>query len=269
MSKAKDSTLKHKPVVIWLVGIALLATFVVAAFTLARVNRLHRFFNAVSDEYRAVGGPAPSVQEPGNTGNSGNIVGGDADGRDITCATVEPDVLSDPSIGDPSAPVTIVEYSDFECPFCSRFVTGAYPQIKSEYIDTGKVRLVFKDFPLEQAHPLAVPTALMANYIAQELGEKAFFAFHDKVFFNQNQLSENTITSWAREVGLSEQQLASSRDDSTLLAEIFADRDEGAQAGISGTPSFIINGELVAGAQPFAVFQQSIEAALAGEGCEG
>ncbi|MGI9255540.1 MAG: DsbA family protein [Salinispira sp.] len=163
---------------------------------------------------------------------------------------------------DPDAPVVIVEYSDFECPFCAQFVIGAYPQIKSTYIDSGIARIVFKDFPLDNYHPLAIPAAVAANCVAQELGDAAFFAYHDRLFFQQSELSESTIINWARDAGLSDEQINACIADPSMEDEILADRSEGSRAGIDGTPSFVINGELIVGAQPYAVFKQSIERAL-------
>ena len=264
MSKSKKTAPLGNTVIIGLFAVALVANLFFAIFTMARVNRLHVFYDTFSADYRSLSGggqaqapiaenpPAPVAEAPA-----------------VNCVDGTIDMLSDPSIGDPNAPVTIVEYSDFECPFCARFITGAYPRIKSEYVETGKVRIIFKDFPLDHAHPLAIPAALTANCVAQELGDQAFFAYHDRIFLQQSALSQSNITAWAKDFGLSEQQINACLNDSVMLDEIFADRAEGTSLGINGTPSFVINGELVVGAQPFEVFQQSIENALAGGSCEG
>lgn len=87
----------------------------------------------------------------------------------------------DPALGDPNAPVTIIEFSDFECPFCRRFWQETLPQIKAEYIDTGKARFVYRDFPLSM-HPGAFPAALAAN-CANQQGK--FWEMHDKIFSEQ------------------------------------------------------------------------------------
>lgn len=247
-------------VLLWLFAVALVANLFFGIFTLARVNRLHRFFESFSSDYRSLSDPpaaAPVAEDNPPP---------EADAP-ISCVDWDLDLSSDPSIGDPNAPVTIVEYSDFECPFCARFVTGAYPRIKSDYVDAGLVRLVYKDYPLDSIHPLAIPAALTANCVAQELGDQVFFAYHDTIFLQQSQLSESNIEAWAREMGLTDEQIDTCRNDSAMLDEIIADRTEGSRVGITGTPSFVINGELLIGAQPFEVFQQSIDNALAGTGC--
>ena len=272
MSKLKVSSPEGNSVLLWLFAVALVANLVLAIFTLGRVSRLHMFYDTFSADYRSLGNRQAGA--PVAEGNSPPTVddpspaAGTVEEPAITCVDRELDLSSDPSIGDPNAPVTIVEYSDFECPFCARFVTGAYPRIKSNYVDTGKVRIVYKDFPLDHIHPLAVPAALVGSCIAREFGDQVFFAYHDLVYLQQTSLSESTIDAWARDLGLSDEQLNSCRNDPTMVDEIFADRDEGSGVGITGTPSFVINGELVVGAQSFEIFEQSIENALAGQGCE-
>jgi protein-disulfide isomerase len=88
----------------------------------------------------------------------------------------------DPSLGDPNAPVTIIEFSDFQCPYCRRFWEQTLPQLKSEYIDTGKVRLVYRDYPLSTIHPGALPAAMAAG-CANEQGK--FWEYHDQIFEEQ------------------------------------------------------------------------------------
>ncbi|MGI9256594.1 MAG: DsbA family protein [Salinispira sp.] len=262
MNTSKKSPGKAIPasiIILLCLSAAVLAiNLIFSVSTNVRVNRLHQFYNAFSADYRSLGGGGnqaiPGVGEP-----TPDSAGG---AESITCADGDIDIASDPSVGSPDAPVVIVEYSDFECPFCARFVTGVYPQIKSAYIDSGQARLVFKDFPLDRSHPLAIPAAVAANCVARELGDEAFFAYHDRLFFQQTALSEQNIMDWAREAGLSDAQIKACTADSSMVDEILADRSEGSSLGISGTPSFVINGEIVVGAQPFSVFKQSIDRAL-------
>ena len=109
----------------------------------------------------------------------------------------------DSILGDPNAPVTIIEFSDYECPFCARFYLNTLPQLKSEYIDTGKVRLIYRDFPLG-FHQNAQKAA-EATEVARELGgDNAFWKMHDKIFENQDALSENDLIKYAKEIGLND-----------------------------------------------------------------
>jgi protein-disulfide isomerase len=202
-------------------------------------------------------------------------VGGDGGGQRAAIGDIadlgEPSAIQedlgdeDPFIGDPDAPVTIVEFSDFQCPFCRRYFMDTYPQLKSEYIDTGKVKLVFRDFPL-QFHDAARPSALAAE-CADEQGK--FWEYHDAMFFEQNKQGSGTISygaaelkQWARQVGLNGGQFDQCLDSEKYGDEVDADFEAGKSAGVSGTPSFFVNGKILVGAQPFSTFPQAIEAEL-------
>ena len=167
----------------------------------------------------------------------------------------------DPFLGDEDAPVTIVEFSDYECPFCARFYSQTLAQIKSKYIETGKVKFVYRDFPLG-FHQQAIPAAIAAN-CAGEQGK--YFEFHDKVFTNGGSGGKSgaDYKQWAKEIGVDVAAWEQCLDDPKQAAEIQKDLSDGSAAGISGTPGFIIEGQLVSGAQPFSAFEQIIEAALA------
>lgn len=167
-------------------------------------------------------------------------------------------VDDDPFLGKEGAPITIVEFSDYQCPYCGRFYTQTLPLIKSNYIDTGKVKFVYRDFPLS-FHPEATPAALATN-CAGEQGK--FWEFHDKVYRSQDNLSSENYQTWAGELGLDLDQWGGCLTDPEQAAEIRKDFNDGGTAGVSGTPAFFINGNLVSGAQPFTVFQQIIEAEL-------
>ncbi len=169
----------------------------------------------------------------------------------------------EPLKGQSNAPVTIVEFSDFECPFCGRFYSGTLPQIDKEYIQTGKVKLYYMDFPLS-FHPQAEPAALAAA-CAQEQGK--FWEFHDKVFADQQSLSDDTYKKWAKELGLNEQQFSTCYTSKKYLSEVQGDFDTGSKAGVSGTPSFrVCKGTAgcttIVGAQPFSAFKSAIDARL-------
>ena len=165
----------------------------------------------------------------------------------------------DPVKGDKDAPVTIVEWSDFECPFCARFYRDTYSQIIQNYIDTGKAKLVFRDYPLS-FHPNAQKAA-EASECADDQGK--FWEMHDKIFENQGTLSTDNFKAWAVELGLDATEFNDCLDSGKHAAETAKDLADGSAAGIRGTPGFIINGQLVSGAQPYANFAAAIDAALA------
>ena len=175
--------------------------------------------------------------------------------------TARADIDSDDDAvkGNSDAPVEIVEFSDFQCPFCERFYTDTLPQLESEYINTGKVKLAFRDFPLS-IHPMAKPAALAAE-CAGDQGK--YWEYHDKIFENQGRLSADVWDDFATEIGLNVGTFNSCVSSGKHNAEIDADFAAGRAAGVTGTPAFFINGKLLVGAQPFEAFKQVIDAELA------
>ncbi|HSN75143.1 MAG TPA: thioredoxin domain-containing protein [Anaerolineae bacterium] len=170
------------------------------------------------------------------------------------------------SKGSADAPVTILEYSDYQCPFCSRWVDETYPVILQEYIDSGKVRLEFRDFPLDSLHPNATPAAVAAR-CAGEQGD--YWGMHDLLFGNQGQWSNvadpsELFTGYAGEMGLDTEAFAGCLTSGQFDEAIAQDLLAGQMAGITGTPSFLLNGNLLVGAQPASVFQQALDTLLAG-----
>ncbi|MFH1409502.1 MAG: thioredoxin domain-containing protein [Nanoarchaeota archaeon] len=166
---------------------------------------------------------------------------------------------TDPVKGDANAPVTIIEWSDFECPFCSRFYTQTYGQIVEKYVDTGKVKIVFKDFPLS-FHQQAQKAAEAAQ-CAHDQGK--FWEMHDKIFENQGSISVANYKAWAAELGLNKADFDACLDSGKHAAETAKDMSDGTTGGIRGTPGFLINGQLLSGAQPFQAFEAVIEQKLA------
>ncbi len=191
-------------------------------------------------------------QITGNVVNAGNQVPGN-----VVKAEVSAD--DDAVLGDKNAPVEIIEFSDYQCPFCARFWSDTLPSIKSEYIDAGKVKLVYRDFPLESIHPMALPAAVAAECVREKGGDSAYFEYHDKIFANQQALNSANLKAWAKELG---HNIDSCLDSNKFANEVRKDTSDGSASGVQGTPAFFINGQLVSGAQPFSVFQQIIEAEL-------
>ncbi len=164
----------------------------------------------------------------------------------------------DPVKGSGNAPVTIIEFGDFQCPFCARFFFDTLPSIQSEYIDTGKVRLVYRDFPISN-HQYAQKAAEAAE-CADEQG--MFWEYHDKLFENQEQLSTENFKKWASELGIDSIQFDECLDSGRMAGEVQSDLKEGRSYGVRGTPTFFINGIVLNGAYPFETFRQIIEQEL-------
>ncbi len=180
-----------------------------------------------------------------------------------------------PFIGDPNAPVTMVEYSDFLCPFCGRHVMETLPTLIDEYILTGKLKLVFRDFPIAELHPNA-PQGHQAAWCVGQEDPVAWWGMHDQLFSRQSEWSQladpsDFLASVAEEVGadaaLYEECMASG-ETIALVDDAIA---EGQTLGFSGTPSFVLFTDTlpetytVVGAYPIGYFQQYIDALLAGE----
>jgi protein-disulfide isomerase len=168
-------------------------------------------------------------------------------------------LLDDDAVnGDKDAPVTIVEFSDYECPFCARFFDQTYSQIKEKYIDTGKVKLIFRDFPLS-FHTQAQKAAEAAE-CAGEQGK--YYDMHDKLFAEGVAGGVASFKGYAKSLGLDTAKFDSCLDNGDMASEVQKDFLDGQQAGVQGTPGFFVNGVPISGAQPFSVFEQVIEAAL-------
>ena len=161
--------------------------------------------------------------------------------------------------GAANAPVTMIEFSDFQCPFCGRFFEDAYPQIKKDYIDTGKVQLIFRNFPLTSIHPNAQPAAEAAE-CADEQGK--FWQYHDQLFTNQAMLSVENYKQWAKDLGLDTKKFNDCVDTHKYASKVSKDESDGQAAGVDGTPAFFVNGALISGAQPYGAFKAAIDAAL-------
>lgn len=184
-------------------------------------------------------------------------------------------VDDDAVLGDKNAPVTIIEFSDYQCPFCRKFWTETFNQIKKEYIDTGKVKFIYRDFPLSSIHPAAELAAEAANCVREKGGDEAYYKMHDKIFQEGNildggdpntgpvrgtaQFGATELKKWAKDLGYN---IDSCLDSGKYASEVQKDLTDGQAAGGQGTPYFVINGKPLSGAQPFAAFKQVIDAEL-------
>jgi protein-disulfide isomerase len=165
------------------------------------------------------------------------------------------DVAGAPVYGDPNAPVTIVEFSDFECPFCSRGGSTVKELVNA---NPGKVKVVFKHYPLD-FHKNA-PLASQAAMAAQNQGK--FWEFHDLVFANQKAIQRPDLERYAEQLGLNMDKFRADLDSPTGAKQLEADKADGNGVGVRGTPHFFINGSRFSGAQPLANFQAALDKEL-------
>ena len=188
--------------------------------------------------------------------------------------SVEKENLADggASLGDPAAPVTIVEFSDFQCPFCGKFFKTVEPLLKEEYIKTGKVRFVYRDFAFLDGFP-GVPEgqleshwAAMAARCAGDQGK--FWEYHDYLFNhqageNQGAFAKANLKKFASALGLNPSQFNACLDNDKYKAAVEKDVSDGRLAGVNGTPGTFVDGELISGAVPYEEFKVAIDQALA------
>ena len=166
----------------------------------------------------------------------------------------------DPSWGNRGALVTIVEFSDFQCPFCSR-VGPTMDQIRKAY-GPDQVRIIWKNLPLP-FHQNAKPAAEAAQLAYAAKGSEGFWKFHDKVFANQQTLTADNFVLWAKEIGITDGvKFRKNLDEHVAAKKVDEDGEVAKKAGVSGTPGFMVNGKLISGAQPFDAFKKEIDAAL-------
>ncbi len=163
---------------------------------------------------------------------------------------------NDPSEGAKDAKVTVVEFSDFQCPFCSRGA-ATIKQVHEAYGD--KVRIVFRHFPLAM-HNRATPAAEAAD-CANEQGK--FWEYHDKLFGNQQAMTDDDFTKHATDLGLDVAKFKECFSAGKFKADVQKDMADGSKYGVTGTPAFFVNGRFVSGAQPFESFKAMIDEELA------
>jgi protein-disulfide isomerase len=176
-------------------------------------------------------------------------------------------VDDDPVLGDARAKVTIIEFGDYQCPSCRLFWREVEPRLKKDYITTGKVKLVYRDFPIVQIHPEAMLAAMAADCAADQ---DKYWQYHDKVFREQDR-GEDTLVrfkaadlkKWAKDISLDPTAFNECLDSARHKDEVAKDKADGDDVGIQGTPTFFINGRIVGGAQPYPAFRKIIEEELA------
>jgi len=169
----------------------------------------------------------------------------------------QPVSARDHADGPADAPLTFVEYGDYQCPFCG----AAYPVVKrvQEALGT-KLRFVFRNFPLTQMHPYALIAAEAAEAAALQ---GKFWEMHDLLFEEQALLNPEIIPSWAKRIGLNLEQFENDRKQSVVEGRIKEDRQSGIRSGVNGTPTFFINGTRHDGRSDYASLLKALESSLA------
>jgi protein-disulfide isomerase len=175
----------------------------------------------------------------------------------------------DPIKGDRNARLVLVEFTDYQCPFCARHVRDTFPQLEADYIKTGKLRYVTREFPLESIHPQAFKAA-EAALCAGDQGK--YWEMHARLFANQRALGADQLGAHAQAVGLDEAKFSQCLSGGTKAAKVRRDLADGAKAGVTGTPAFFLGVadgatvkvvRVIKGAQPLASFKEAIDSALA------
>ena len=183
-------------------------------------------------------------------------------------------IAARPSRGGEMARVVVVEFSDYQCPFCALFFRQTLPQLDQDYIKTGKIKYVFNNVPLDQIHPAAFKAAEAAECAGDQ---SKFWEMHDKIFNNPRTLSPADLTTHAKAIGLNMTQFSQCLDSGKTTPAVRAGLVQAANVGVDGTPTFVIaltdarnpNDpnvkvlSIISGAQPYAVFKSALDKALA------
>lgn len=188
--------------------------------------------------------------------------------------SIEVSIDDDPILGDKNAKVTVIDFSDYECPFCKKYFDETFSQIKKDYIDTGKLKYVYRDLPLS-FHQNAHKEAQAAECARGQGGDGTYFKYHDEIFkrtiSNGTGLALDQLQVIANDIGLNGSALQSCLDSEKYKAEVDKDLADASAYGATGTPSFFIGkssssdkfkGTILVGAQPFAAFKTIIDEQL-------
>ena len=186
-------------------------------------------------------------------------------------------VKDNPFKGEKNAKITLIEFSDYQCPFCSRHSRDTLPQLEREYIASGKLKYVFRNFPIESIHPLAFKAHEAAN-CAGEQGK--YWEMHGRLFANQKAMSPKDLSDHAQALVLDMPKFQQCLDSGKHAAKIRKDLADGQKAGVQGTPSFFLGltepndgmvkaVRIIRGAQPYAAFKAAIDSLLSAQSKQG
>ena len=164
-------------------------------------------------------------------------------------------IAEPPVLGNKEANITLIEFLDYECPFSKKYFTQSYPKIAKDYIDTGKVKLIFRDFPVHKNSEIASE----ASYcIREQLGDEAYFEMHDLLLKSQN-LSFQNIKLLAKNFSINQEKFEYCLNSGKYKEAIQQSLKEGIEKGVRGTPTLFINEKIIEGAQPYIVIKNTID----------
>lgn len=228
---------------IFIAAVFLVVGMVIGAYGAFKVERANRSWlsDALSEAMEGQVGTIASDQQAEQT---------DPDAR------VEVSADDDPAHGPADAPVVMIEFSDFNCPYCGRFARETLPLLRENY--EGRIRFVYRDYPILGDSSLQ---AAVAAECADDQG--AFWGFHDLLFENQSRFNQEMFIGFAEQLELNVEQFTACQNDPAVRDEVIADYEEASRLRVGGTPTFFINGRRVVGAQPYEVFQGVIDEELA------
>lgn len=187
---------------------------------------------------------------------------------------VKVDISGNPVLGDKNAKLTLVEFSDYECPFCKKTFDELLPELKKNYIDTGKVRLIYKNLPLP-FHQNSAKESEAALCAQDQGGDVAFYQYHDQIFTKTTSggtgIALDQLPTMAKEIGLNVSTFQKCLDNGKFKAQVDKDVAEAGKVGASGTPTWFlgkttgsdsVEGVIMVGAQPFSAFKAAIDQQL-------
>lgn len=244
-------------VIYLLAGILILSNMVNSYYTIQVNDNIQALNNALAGMHLQTAGDGTELQDEEVQQPGDEAVGQNAQQPEPEPEIIEVSADDDAVRGPENAPVTIIEFSDYQCPFCGR-AEATINQILETY--PTQVKVIFRDFPLG-FHQHAQKAAEAAE-CAGEQGK--YWEMHDKLFENQRALDVDSLKKYAAEIGLDTETFNSCLDNGDMASEVQKDFQDGQAAGVSGTPTFFINGEKLVGAQPFSAFKAVIDSKLAG-----
>lgn len=211
------------------------------------------FLLGLGTGYSLWGGKVPVEEQPTAVAQNPVIVQPTA----VSRYSVETD--DDPSVGPADALITIIEFSDYQCPFCKRWHDEVFDRLMANY--PGQIRFVYRDFPLTSIHPGALPSAEAANCAGEQ---DAYWEYYRAIFTNQYNMDTAGLTQYAVDLELDTEAFTACLEEHRYQAEVQADMQYAISIGVQSTPTFFVNGIIVVGAQPYEVFKQIIDQELAG-----
>ncbi len=245
-----DQTPNNRSLLFWMMGLVVAFIIGMGSGYLIWTRPLETQLNTIQQESTKV---AEAGQQSAQT-QAAN------DGSQQQVKRYDVTVDDDPVRGNKEAPITIIEFSDYECPYCRQWHIEVLPQLEEKYGD--QIRLVYRDFPLYGIHANAESAAIAANCAGEQ---DKYYDYGDLLFINQGSLNTATYEKLAQDLQLNLDSFKQCVEDNRHKEEIEGDYNFASQLGVRSTPTFFINGLAVVGAQPFSVFEQIIDMELAGQ----